>query len=109
VTKLAPKADPLLTRHANYHQVTDILRCKWTVPILDAISQGVNRPGRLERGLPGLTTKVLNERLTKLVRHGMLVRRSFAEVPPRVEYAFTTRGRRLLVLIRAIREFVEEW
>ena len=93
----------------NYHYLTEILHCKWTISILHALAQGVNRPGRLERALPGLTTKVLNERLSMLVRHGMIVRRAYAEVPPKVEYSFTRRGRRLLVLVRSVTEFVERW
>ncbi|HWV57958.1 MAG TPA: helix-turn-helix domain-containing protein, partial [Longimicrobiales bacterium] len=81
----------------------------WTMAILDAISRGVNRPGRLERELPGLTTKVLNERVRKLERFGVIVRRSYAEIPPRVEYELTERGERLVELIATIAEFSEDW
>jgi DNA-binding HxlR family transcriptional regulator len=97
------------SRVDRFHQVTELLRCKWTVSIVEAIAGGVNRPGRLERELPGLTTKVLNERIAKLERFGMLTRRSYPEVPPRVEYAITERGQRLLELVRAIGKFVDEW
>lgn len=91
------------------HRLTEILRCKWTIAIIDGIARGVNRPGRLERELPGLTTKVLNERIKKLERFGVLVKRSYPEIPPRVEYEFTDRGRRLLGLMKAITEFAKEW
>ncbi len=89
--------------------LTEILRCKWTLAIIDAIAHGVNRPGRLQRELPGLTAKVLNERIKKLERFDVLVKRSYPEIPPRVEYEFTNRGRRLLVLMMAITEFAGDW
>ena len=91
------------------HRVTEILGCKWTLAIIGAIAQGVNRPGRLERELPGLTTKVLNERIRKLERFGIIVRRSYPEIPPRVEFEFTERGRRLEALCRSIAEFADDW
>lgn len=96
-------------RVERFHPVTELLRCKWTVSIIEAIARGVNRPGRLERELPGLTTKVLNERIAKLERFGMLTRQSYPEMPPRVEYEITRRGQRLLELVRAIGTFVDEW
>ncbi len=92
-----------------FQRVTEILRCKWTVAIIDSIARGVNRPGRLERELKGLTTKVLNERIKKLEQFGVLVRRSYPEIPPRVEYEFTDRGRRLLALVESIAEFARDW
>lgn len=92
-----------------YECITEVLKCKWTLAILDAIARGVNRPGRLERELPGLTTKVLNERIRKLERYGILVRKVYPEVPPRVEYEFTPRGERLRVLICHVQEFVRQW
>lgn len=95
--------------HEGFHRLTEILRCKWTMAIIDAIARGVNRPGRLERELPGLTTKVLQERVKKLERFGVIVRRTYPEIPPRVEYEFTERGRRLLDLMRTIAEFAADW
>lgn len=92
-----------------YEAVSEILKCKWTLLILDAITRGVNRPGRLERELPGLTTKVLNERIKKLERFGVISKLNFPEVPPRVEYQLTERGKQFLTLIMEIRAFAENW
>ena len=50
----------------------------------------------------GLSTKVMNERLVKLARFGILQRQVFAEVPPRVEYRFTDFGQQFLTVLRAI-------
>ena len=68
------------------------LGCKWTVHVIAQIRAGIVRPGELERTAEGLTTKVLNERLTKLSRFGMVRREAFPEVPPRVEYHLTEFG-----------------
>ena len=71
------------------------LGCKWTIHVLGQIRKGVNRPGAIERSIPGLTAKVLTERLVKLVDFGLLEKKVFAEVPPRVEYALTAFGSRV--------------
>ncbi len=76
--------------------------CKWTLHVLSQIRQGIQRPGQLERTADGLTTKVLNERLVKLVRFGILKRTSYAEVPPRVEYSLTKFGTRFVEILDQI-------
>jgi len=73
----------------------DILGCKWTVIVLQKLGGGTNRPGALVNSTPGLTTKVLNQRLRKLLRFSVINKRTFAEIPPRVEYSLTPLGRRI--------------
>jgi DNA-binding HxlR family transcriptional regulator len=84
------------------HMVEDVLGCKWTLRVLGAIRAGVVRPGALEREIRGISTKVLNERLRKLDRFGIIQRRAFPEVPPRVEYRLTVFGRRFLRVLDAV-------
>jgi DNA-binding HxlR family transcriptional regulator len=84
--------------------VENIIRCKWSLSVLELVKKGINRPGAMERAVEGLTTKVLNERLRKLVRFGILSKRSYPEVPPRVEYELTDFGRRFLKILDAIEE-----
>lgn len=79
-----------------------IVRCKWSLQILAQIRRGVRRPGAIRRACPRLSTKVLNERLRKMSRFGILERRAFAEVPPRVEYYLTGFGRRFVAILDAI-------
>lgn len=78
------------------------LGCKWTLHVLDRVRHGVRRPGELERTADGLTTKVLNERLVKLVAFGLLEKQTYPEVPPRVEYHLTPFGRRFLGILDQI-------
>lgn len=82
--------------------VEDVLGCKWTLTILQAVRSGVRRPGRIRASIPGLSTKVMNERLSKLVRFGVLERQVFPELPPRVEYRFTPLGKDLGSVLRRI-------
>lgn len=82
--------------------VENIIRCKWSLSVIDLVKRGINRPGAMEKSVDGLTTKVLNERLRKLVRFGILDREEFAEVPPRVEYRLTPFGEKFAVLLDAI-------
>lgn len=80
----------------------DVLGCKWSLHVLQLVRSGVCRPGAMERAVPGLTAKVLNERLVKLVRYGVLEKSVFAEVPPRVEYRLTAFGERFAGLLDQI-------
>lgn len=79
-----------------------VLGCKWSLKVLAMVQQGVNRPGAMTRAAPGLSAKVLNERLRKLCRYGVLERTSFPELPPRVEYALTPFGRRFAQILDQI-------
>jgi DNA-binding HxlR family transcriptional regulator len=74
--------------------VEDIVGCKWSLTVLSLLASGVNRPGAMQKRVTGLTAKVLNERLRKLLRFGIIDREIYAEVPPRVEYRLTAFGKR---------------
>ncbi len=84
--------------------VEDIIGCKWSLCVLELVSRGVARPGAMQRSIAGLSTKVLNERLRKLLRYGLIERHVFAEVPPHVEYRLTTLGKRFERLLAQINE-----
>jgi DNA-binding HxlR family transcriptional regulator len=76
--------------------VEDIVGCKWSLAVLGAVRGGVCRPGAMEHAIEGVSKKVLNERLSKLVRFGILEKQAYPELPPRVEYRFTPFGDKLL-------------
>ncbi len=82
--------------------VEDIVGCKWSLTVLGLIASGVSRPGAMQRRVSGLTAKVLNERLRKLLRFGIIERHVFAEVPPRVEYSLTAFGRKFDGVLKEI-------
>ncbi len=82
--------------------VEDILGCKWSLAVLSLVRHEVRRPGAMEHAIDGLTAKVLNERLRKLMRFGILAKRSYPEVPPRVEYELTAFGERFVGILDAV-------
>jgi DNA-binding HxlR family transcriptional regulator len=88
--------------------VEDIVGCKWSLTVLDLVRRGVNRPGAMEHAVEGLTAKVLNERLRKLVRFGILEKTSYPEIPPRVEYRLTDFGRRFSGILDQIAALEQE-
>jgi DNA-binding HxlR family transcriptional regulator len=85
-----------------------IIGCKWSIRILVLIQQKVNRPGAITRSISGLTTKVLNDCLAKMVSFGMLEKTAYPEVPPRVEYQFTDFGRKFILILDAVAELQHE-
>ena len=82
--------------------VEDIVGCKWSLAVLGVVRDGVCRPGAMEHAIDGLSKKVLNERLNKLVRFGILERQAYPELPPRVEYRFTPFGDRFRSVLDGI-------
>jgi DNA-binding HxlR family transcriptional regulator len=98
-----PRAAPSAAR-----RVESVLGCKWSLTVLGLVDRGVHRPGAMEHAVPGLSKKVLNERLRKLVRYGILSRRAYAELPPRVEYRLTTFGRRFARVIDRVEALQRE-
>lgn len=87
-----------------YERLEQVIGCKWSVSVLEAVRSGVNRPGALEKHIAGISTKVLSERLRRLTEYGLLSKKSYAEIPPRTEYALTTDGATLVDVIARIHE-----
>ena len=84
--------------------VEHTLGCKWMLEVLRLIRIGVNRPGAMTRSLDGLTTKVLNERLSDLLTFGIVEKTAYPEIPPHVEYTLTEFGQRFVGIIDMIDE-----
>ena len=87
----------------------EIIAAKWTPLILHDLSEGPRRFMELEHACPGISPRTLSERLDLLERNAVLIRRSYPESPPRVEYELTDKGRALLPIIREMRKFGHAW
>ena len=87
----------------------EIIGTKWTPVIVHDLSEGPRRFMELEHACPGISPRTLSERLDMLERQGVLLRRSYPESPPRVEYELTEKGRALLPVIREMRKFGRSW
>ena len=89
--------------------VESIVGCKWSVALLLLLAEGPRRPSKMLRASPGLSAKVLNERLRKLLRFGIADRTVRGEKPPvEVEYALTPFGRKFLGVLEEVRRLQEE-
>ena len=93
-----------LPERSAYRRLEDVIGCKWSAGVVAAIGEGVHRPGELERYIPGISKKILNERLRKLLDFGIIIRRDFSGARPRVEYSLTRTGEKLSEILRRIRE-----
>lgn len=93
---------------ATYRQLEDVVGCKWSVSVLQAIAEGISRPGALERHIDGISTKVLGERLRKLTAYGLLSRQVYPEIPPHTEYTLTDNGRKLAAIIAQLQRLDNE-
>ncbi len=77
-----------------------ILGNKWTALILLDMAEGKKRFCEIERALPGISPRTLSQRLDDLVRHQIVTKQSFAEVPPRVEYSLTKKGQDFVPVLK---------
>ena len=77
--------------------------------MLRDLSEGHSRFCELERSLAGISPRTLSLRLRALEEEGIVERRTFPEVPPRVQYELTRKGQALLPLIEDMRQYGREW
>src|SRR5262245_9461690 len=87
----------------------EILGAKWTAVLVHDLSEGARRFTELEHSCPGISPRTLSERLRALEQEGIVVRRSYAESPPRVEYELTEKGEGLLPIIDEMRRYGHAW
>src|SRR5919198_5036963 len=86
----------------------DIICGKWTILVIRDLAEGHSRFCELERSLTGISPRTLSLRLRGLEEEGIVERHTFGEVPPRVEYALTAKGRALVPLIDDMRTYGRE-
>jgi len=87
--------------------VLDRIADKWTVLIIGQLAGGVRRFGELRREIKGVSPRVLTQKLRELERDGLIHRRIYATVPPRVDYSLTPLGKTLIDVLDSIRVWAE--
>ena len=87
----------------------EIIGAKWTALLVHDLSEGPRRFSELEHSCPGISPRMLSERLRLLEQENIVVRRSYSETPPRVEYELTDKGASLLPIIKAMSDFGHAW
>jgi DNA-binding HxlR family transcriptional regulator len=87
----------------------DLVGDKWTLLIVRDLAAGPRRFIELQRVLPGISTEQLRSRLNRMVADGLLTRKRYREVPPRVDYELTERARDLMPVLAALARWGYEW
>jgi DNA-binding HxlR family transcriptional regulator len=93
------------TAECPVHRTAQIIDGKWTTQIVRDLLPGKKRYSQLLASLPGISPKILAQRLRLLESHGLLVKTTYAEVPPRTEYELTRLGLQLKGVIREMSRF----
>jgi DNA-binding HxlR family transcriptional regulator len=75
---------------------------RWKIPLIFHLLGGAKRFSELSRALTGVSQKVLTQQLREMARDGLVERKVYAEVPPKVEYALTPLGRSLEFVVDAM-------
>jgi DNA-binding HxlR family transcriptional regulator len=100
---------PLHPVCARYHRAVELIGRRWTGAIVRLLLEGRARYAVLREAIPDITDRMLSERLRELEAEGLVARHVTAEVPVRVEYELTHKGRALEKAVTAIAEWAERW
>ncbi len=92
-----------------YEQAIQLLGKRWTGLILDAMMEGPKRFCEMTAIVDGLSDRVLSDRLRELESEGVVERIVYPQIPVRVEYRLTEKGRDLRPVVQAIHDWAETW
>jgi len=92
-----------------YEQAIQLLGKRWTGLILDAMMEGPKRFCEMTAIVDGLSDRVLSDRLRELESEGVVERIVYPQIPVRVEYRLTEKGRDLRPVVQAIHTWAETW
>lgn len=87
----------------------DLIGTKWSILILRELFRGDRRTHEFLDSLPGISSKTLTMRLRELEAYGLVDRKVYAEIPPRVEYSLTEKGRELQPVMAALYQVGVTW
>ena len=106
---VAMKAAELEAFCPYYHHAVELIGRRWTGAILRAMLVGVSRFSELAQTIPGMSQRMLSERLKELEAEGVVARTVTPSVPVRVEYHLTQKGQSLGSVIEAVARWAEQW
>jgi DNA-binding HxlR family transcriptional regulator len=92
-----------------YHHAVELIGRRWTGAILRSLLSGVVRFSDLAHSIPGLSDRMLSERLKELEAEGIIIRQVMPETPVRIEYHLTQKGHALGTVIEALSAWADEW
>jgi len=88
--------------------IGEALYGKWKVRLLWFINENHKRPSELQRKIPDASRRVLNIQLNELEKHGLITKKIYPVVPPKVEYSLTEFGKTLIPVIAALGQWADE-
>jgi DNA-binding HxlR family transcriptional regulator len=86
-----------------------IIGNKWTALILRDLAAGPKRFSGLQKSVAGVNPRTLSQRLDDLESHGIVTKAAYAEVPPRIEYTLTAKGRNLIPVLQQMADWGDEY
>ncbi|HYU20052.1 MAG TPA: helix-turn-helix domain-containing protein [Chloroflexota bacterium] len=105
-----------MTSHADlaalcpaYHHAVELIGRRWTGAILRVLLDGAERFNDVAAAIPGLTDRMLSERLKELEAEGIVTRTVIPETPVRIEYRLTSKGRALGGILDAVGAWAHAW
>lgn len=92
-----------------FHHAMELIGRRWTGVIVRAMLAGVSQFSQLREAIPGLSDRMLSERLKELEAAGIVTRTVIPETPVRVVYALTDKGRALNDVLLVVAQWAETW
>ena len=86
-----------------------VVGSKWRLMILRELMKGTRRYSEIQKGIPEISQKVLTENLKSMERDGIVIRKAYAEVPPRVEYSLSPLGDDIKPVMKALAEWGKKY
>jgi DNA-binding HxlR family transcriptional regulator len=92
-----------------YHRAVSIFTRRWTPEIVRVLISGTKRFGAIRASIPGLSDRLLSERLKELEAEGLVTRSVTPETPVLIEYRLTEKGMALCSIVKEIAAWAETW
>ncbi len=92
-----------------FHYAVELIGRRWTGAILRALLAGATRYSDITHAVPGLSDRLLSERLRELEAEGIVTRTVFPEMPVRIEYQLTEKGKSLETVLASVSTWAETW
>lgn len=100
---------PTVSLCPRYHHAVELIGRRWTGAIIHIMLAGVTRFSDMTQAVPGLSDRMLSERLKELEAEGIVERCVFPETPVRIEYRITEMGRALSTVVESIGVWAKHW
>lgn len=99
---------PFIDTQSEAWQALELVADKWTLVVLSVLACGKQRHGQLQRAIPGISAKMLTQTLRRLERDGLVARKVYPVVPPKVEYALTPLGQTVMTPLDVMCQWAED-